>query len=117
MPPVKECTRCGGDVALGHKCPRCEPARRAARRHPGYNDPCYIRYRARKKRGHHLCERCGHATARPGAILHHNDGNPGNNPADGSNYTWACAECAAVLDAQMRTERRAARQDKRSPWK
>lgn len=111
MPPVKVCRKCEGDVPLGQRCPRCEPDARRARRHPGYDDPAYRRHR-RSKQGK-PCERCGR---KPGKILHHNDGDPGNNAE--SNHTWACTECAAVLDRAMRAARRLRLAGKpRSPWR
>lgn len=69
--------------------------------------------RTRRAKAGKPCERPGCANV--GAILHHNDGDPGNNVA--TNYTWACTSCAAVLDTAMRAARRGRQTGKASPWR
>ncbi|MGK2923640.1 MAG: HNH endonuclease signature motif containing protein [Methyloceanibacter sp.] len=113
MPPVKVCHRCGNDVPVGQRCAVCGPYLQAARRNPGYDDSFFRKVKRQRRRDKATCEKCGLA---PGEILHHKDGDPQHNPRDGSNYVWACASCARMLDKQMRIARDGPK-GKASPWK
>jgi hypothetical protein len=87
----------GSDLCAYHAS---EAARLAAQPlRAGYRDPAYRRARrAALRRAKGRCEACGvELPRRPDGTLvcqtHHLDGNPTNNPKDGSNLLVCCLAC------------------------
>lgn len=97
--PVRPCLGCGGLIASGSYCPRCDPSRRRRRRTPGRSSRAQARFRAAAVAAYgNRCARCGASGEAVRLYAHHPTKVRAGGAVERQAGVLLCAPCHAVVE-------------------